>query len=235
MKLYLYIDESGSIHKNSNTKYFAVGGYYTTEDTKDKIISKYKRSNLKMKFKKNLLRDNEIKSYDMSDEDKINIFGKIQNLDGFYGCTKIFNKSLISNDIIKPNIFFNYAVKILIKDCILPNFNNSDINEKIKFIINVDNRNINSNNLNDLSSYLKTEFCIDGFDFKVKYYDSKMNYGIQLADLIVNTFYNCYKDIGIVKGVIPYLNFKSFNVSTFPENKDFNEIIENEIDNYLVV
>ena len=28
MKIYVYLDESGSIHKNSNTKYFAVGGYF---------------------------------------------------------------------------------------------------------------------------------------------------------------------------------------------------------------
>ena len=29
MKVYVYIDESGSIHRNSKTRYFAVGGYFT--------------------------------------------------------------------------------------------------------------------------------------------------------------------------------------------------------------
>jgi len=125
---------------------------------------------------------------------------------------------LYLDEIVDSNIFFNYAVKILIKDCILPNFNNSDINEKIKFIINVDNRNINSNNLNDLSSYLKTEFCIYQDDFKITYYDSKTNYGIQLADLIVNTFYNAYKDISIVEHLIKELKNKNFKVSLFPRN-----------------
>ena len=32
MKVYVYIDESGSIHKNSKTKYFAVGGYFSYEE-----------------------------------------------------------------------------------------------------------------------------------------------------------------------------------------------------------
>lgn len=27
MNVYVYLDESGSIHKNSKTRYFAVGGY----------------------------------------------------------------------------------------------------------------------------------------------------------------------------------------------------------------
>ena len=32
MKIYVYLDESGSIHKNSKTRYFAVGGYFTFEE-----------------------------------------------------------------------------------------------------------------------------------------------------------------------------------------------------------
>lgn len=43
MRLYVYLDESGSIHKNSNTKYFAVGGYFTFEKYRLKITSLYKR------------------------------------------------------------------------------------------------------------------------------------------------------------------------------------------------
>lgn len=63
MRIYVYIDESGSIHKNSNTKYFAVGGYFTLEQDKIKIVSKYKKCNLKLKKKKNMSLDIEIKSY----------------------------------------------------------------------------------------------------------------------------------------------------------------------------
>ena len=37
MRIYVYLDESGSIHKNSKTEYFAVGGYFTLVKDKNKI------------------------------------------------------------------------------------------------------------------------------------------------------------------------------------------------------
>ena len=46
-------------------------------------------------------------------------------------------------------------------------------------------------------------------DFKITYYDSKTNYGIQLADLTVNTFYNSYKNIKLVENVIKELKPKT--------------------------
>ena len=45
MKIYVYLDESGSIHKNSKTRYFAIGGYFSCEHDRLKIQSKYKREN----------------------------------------------------------------------------------------------------------------------------------------------------------------------------------------------
>ena len=45
MKIYVYLDESGSIHKNSRTKYFAVCGYFAFKEDKNKITSLYKRIN----------------------------------------------------------------------------------------------------------------------------------------------------------------------------------------------
>lgn len=48
MNVYVYLEESGSIHKNSKTRYFAVGGYFSFEQDVLKIKSKYKKENLKM-------------------------------------------------------------------------------------------------------------------------------------------------------------------------------------------
>lgn len=216
MKIYVYIDESGSIHKNSHTKYFAVGGYFVLEQDKLKVIAKYKRINFKLKKHKGLELENEIKSYDMTKDEKIEIFNKIQDIDTFHGCVKVFDKSMMRKEIVDSNIFFNYAVKILILDCILPVLNLEQDKEPIEFIVSIDNRNIRVGELNNLETYLKTEFCLQNYDFKVTYYDSKTNYGIQLADLSVNTFYNKYKDISIVDKVIERLKPKNFRVSLFP-------------------
>ncbi len=129
----------------------------------------------------------------MTDVEKIKIFNNIQDVDTFYGCAKIFDKTSMKKDIIESNIFFNYAVKLLFKDCIVPLLNLNQINDNMEFIVSVDNRNIRVGDLNNLETYLKTEFCLENFDFKITYYDPSTNYGIQLADLFVNTFYNSYK------------------------------------------
>ena len=46
----------------------------------------------------------------------------------------------------------------------------------------------------------------------------RVDYGIQLADLTVNTFYNSYKNIKLVENVIKELKPKNFRVSLFPRN-----------------
>lgn len=219
MKIYVYLDESGSIHKNSSTKYFAVGGYFAFKEDKTKVTSVFKRLNKKMKDEKNIALDKEIKSYDMSDDEKIEIFNNIQDIDTFYGCVKIFEKGSMKKEIVESNIFFNYAVKLLFKDCIIPLLNLTQITDSIEFIVSIDNRNIRVGDLNNLETYLKTEFCLENFDFKITYYDSASNFGIQLADLIVNTFYNSYKDRNIVAKVLPVLKAKNFRTSLFPGHK----------------
>ncbi len=219
MKIYVYLDESGSIHKNSNTKFFAVGGYFIFKEDKNKATSLYKRINKEIKNTRNIRMDKEIKSYDMLDIEKIKIFNEVQDIETFYGIAKVFEKTLMKKEIVHSNIFFNYAVKVLFSDCIVPLLNLVQINESIEFIVSIDNRNIRVGEINNLETYLKTEFCLERFDFKITYYDSKTNFGIQLADLVVNTFYNYYKDKRIVKKVIKSLKHKNFRVSSFPGHK----------------
>lgn len=216
MKVFIYLDESGSIHKNSRTRYFAVGGYFTFEEEKVKIISKYKRFNLELKKKNNISMHKEIKSYDMTQFEKVEIFSKVQSINTFTGCVKVFDKEKMNKEIVHSNIFFNYAVKLLIIDCIIPKLDKNNLNS-CYFYLNIDNRNIGVGNLKNLENYLKTEFCLYNYDFSVTYYDSRTNYGIQLADLIVNTFYNNYKDKSIVCDVIKNIDLKKFNVSYFPK------------------
>lgn len=208
----------GSIHKNSKTRFFAVGGYFSFEKDRMKITAKYKKENLKLKKEKELDLATEIKSYDMTEEEKVKIFKKIQDIETFHGCVKVFDKKYMKKEIVDSNIFFNYAVKVLIQDCILPELNLQENEEPIEFIISIDNRNIRVGELNNLEVYLNTEFCIYDDDFKITYYDSKTNYGIQLADLTVNTFYNSYKNIKLVENVIKELKPKNFRVSSFPRN-----------------
>lgn len=215
MKVFLYIDESGSIHKNSRTKYFAVGGYFVLEEDNNRVKSLYKRLNLSVKRRRNIPLDKEVKSYDYLSSEKAEIFNAIQDIDTFVGCVKVFDKTLMMKKIEDCNVFYNYAVQVLIKDCVLP-FLNSNYDEDYEFIISADNRDTGVKNLKDLEKYLITNYCMTNHQFNIKYYDSASNYGVQLADLIVNTFYNKYKNIEIVKEVIPHIKDKNFIVSKFP-------------------
>lgn len=219
MKVYVYIDESGSIHRNSKTRYFAVGGYFTFFEGRNKIISRYKKYNKIIKDKRKIDLKKEIKSYDMTNDEKIDIFNKVEDVKDFCGIAIVFDKKIMNKEVTQSNIFFNYAVKLLFKDCIIPLLDLKKIDEKIEFILSVDTRNIKVCDLKNLEDYLKTEFCLGTFDFKVTYYDSQTNYGIQLADLIVNTFYNIYKNRRLVQKVIPSLRKDKFRLSLFPGYK----------------
>ena len=188
-------------------------------DGKNKIISIYKRCNKCIKDKRNTDLKKEIKSYDMTDNEKIDIFNRVEEVNDFCGIAIVFDKKIMSKEVTESNIFFNYAVKLLFKDCIIPLLDLKKINEKIEFILNIDTRNIKVRDLKNLEDYLKTEYCLGNYDFKVTYYDSQTNYGIQLADLIVNTFYNIYKNRRLVQRVIPSLRKDKFRLSLFPRYK----------------
>ncbi|MBR4231084.1 MAG: DUF3800 domain-containing protein [Bacilli bacterium] len=216
MKVFIYLDESGSIHKNSKSPFFAVGGYLVSEKDRLKIISTYKRINLLMKKNRNLLLSCEIKATDMLESEKIDIIESVQKIKSFYSVGKVFNKKKMKKEIYETNIFFNYAIKVLFNDVIIPKFKRF---KKLEFIISIDNRNIRVGELNNLENYLKTEFCFYDYDFSVTYYDSKTNFGIQLADLLVNTFYNYYKDVKLIKNLVLILDDNKYNVSMFPLTK----------------
>lgn len=223
MRLYVYLDESGSIHKNSNTKYFAVGGYFTIEKYRLKITSLYKKINKLVKDERKIKMDKEIKSYDYLTKEKQLIFSSMENIPGFYGFSKVFDKEKMQKGIVDSNIFYNYAVKLIFFDIIFPLLKNYT-DEQIEIKLLCDNRNVRVGDLKNLENYLNTEFCLNNYVFNVSYYDSKTNFGIQLADLIVNTFYNYYANYKRVSTVIKGLNKSKYRVSLFPGRKVFGRI-----------
>lgn len=223
MRLYVYLDESGSIHKNSNTKYFAVGGYFTIEKYRLKITSLYKKINKLVKDERKIKMDKEIKSYDYLTKEKQLIFSSMENIPGFYGFSKVFDKEKMQKGIVDSNIFYNYAVKLIFFDIIFPLLKNYT-DQQIEIKLLCDNRNVRVGDLKNLENYLNTEFCLNNYVFNVSYYDSKTNFGIQLADLIVNTFYNYYANYKRVSTVIKGLNKSKYRVSLFPGRKVFGRI-----------
>lgn len=154
----------------------------------------------------------ELKSRNMSADEKIELITKIQKIDDFLGCAIVFDKSHMRKQIEESNIFFNYGVKLLFKDTILPLLPE----ESYEFILSIDNRNISVGELNGLEVFLNTEFCYFDYKFSITYYDSASHYGIQLADLIVNTMYMRSKDRNLVESVLNVLDTSKFILNIFP-------------------
>lgn len=225
-EIYVFLDESGNIHKNSKCIFFAIGGYFCSNFDRIALKSKYKKIIKGIKNKNNIPLDFEMKSFNFSEEDKINIFKEIQKFDDTKFIGKVFNKEKMYKSPDDINLFYNFSVNVLFKDCILP-----QLNKKKKYIINLhlDSRNIkflkskkynkDSRMLFQLEDYLNTTYWDKNFNFKVKYIDSSTNFNIQLADLVINTIYNKYKDITIVKNVLKTFKLQKFNISIFPYKK----------------
>ena len=94
-----------------------------------------------------------------------------------------------------------------------------DCEDEYLIELNLDNRSVKLRNQNNLEAYLNTEFILTNFKFKVKYYDSRTNYKIQLADIIVNSIYNNYKEPELVYEIIKSMKPKNFKFTSFPNNK----------------
>jgi len=218
MRINIYLDESGSIHKNSPTSYFVIGGYIAFGDANKihKIINRYKKINKRHKIARSMPLDVELKTRDMTVDEKKEILTKIQGLENFYGCAIQFDKKSMTKRIENSNVFFNYGVKLLFKDVILPILPSLSKDEEYEFVLAIDNRNIGVGELKDLEKYLNTEFCYQNYSFDVTYYDSASHYGIQLADFVVNTMYMRTKDFDKVREVINEMDSSKFRLGMFP-------------------
>lgn len=83
MKIHVYLDESGSIHKNSRATYFVIGGYLALGDFNQvcRIISKYKKINKRHKKARCMALTSELKTRQMTVSEKVEILTKIQLAD----------------------------------------------------------------------------------------------------------------------------------------------------------
>lgn len=211
MKVNIYIDESGSIHYKAKAKYFVIGGYIVGIDEDKRVKRAYRKENLKCRkrrvhlIRKGMLLDKnpldkqyELKAVRMMDREKEELFKSVDNLLNVDFIVKIFDKNQMKVQVDHSNLFFNYGVQVLISDCVIPLLKNE---QNIQCSLFVDSRSIKVNDYKMLQDYLNTYYCytIPKMTFVVMYCDSKMNYGIQLADLIVNSYYLYHRNETMLK------------------------------------
>lgn len=186
---YLFLDESGNLHKNSPDRFFVIGGIFTNNYTD--IKKSYVEINKELKEKLNMDFETELKGAYLNMEEKMDIVVKLGQMKGMYIVGIIVDKQKIGIEIERIHLYYNYIIRKLLDYLI-----------KIKLIkigkdddlyLNIDKSSMKIEDINSLQNYLRTHFNIEkkySFEITVAYWDSKKNYMVQVADIMVNTMWN---------------------------------------------
>ena len=187
--MYICIDESGSITNSCN--YFKNNYFFLslilTRDIKLFNVNVRRCSTTTSLLKKHIKENQELKGSGLKEKEKQPFLKKILNKGDFQIClVKVDNRRLYPYMKNDPARTFNYILKNVI--VALKNKNIISNDEKIEFYI--DNRNIKVESRNELEGYLIASLWENSMKnpIIVHYVDSRNNYGVQCADVIVNTY-----------------------------------------------
>lgn len=201
---YLFLDESGNLHKNSPDRFFVIGGIFT--NNYDDIKKSYVEINRELKEKLNMDFDTELKAAYLNMEEKMDIVVKLQQMNGMYIVGVIVDKEKIGVKIEEIHLYYNYIIGKLLD--YLVKIGLIKTNEKDYLFINIDKSSMKIEDINSLEMYLKIHFNIERkmkFELNVAYWDSSKNYMIQVADIMCNTIWN------IAQSPNPFKVFNSLN------------------------
>lgn len=192
---YLFLDESGNLHKNSPDRYFVIGGVYTNNYTD--IKKSYVEINRELKEKLNMDFETELKAAYLNMEEKMDIVIKLQEMDGMYIVGIIVDKFKIGVEIDEIHLYYNYVIRKLLDYLIAIKL--LKIRKEDELYLNIDKSSMKIEDINSLENYLKTHFNIERklkLKINVSYWDSKKNYMVQVADIMCNTIWNITQSPG---------------------------------------
>lgn len=188
-----FYDESGSITLSNyeNNRFFVIAGVSSSNENKTirifrKAKVKYLRDNKNLKFdiKK------EIKGSEMDLNFKEFIFNELmEKTDIKFNFIIFDNKNAVYNLRSQPSLCYNYLMYIQTNKL----FFKCDT-----LRLNLDNRNTAIESLKSLEDYLKLKYMFETQkvkNVKVKYYDSKDNELIQIADIFANFIFRLSKGV----------------------------------------
>ena len=171
---YLFLDESGNLHKNSPDKYFVIGGVFTNNYTD--IKKSYVEINHDLKEKLNMDFDTELKAAYLNMEEKMDIVVKLQKMNGMYIVGIVVDKEKIGIEIDEIHLYYNYIIRKLLDYLIKIKLIKTNINEEL--YLNIDKSSMKIEDINSLENYLRTHFNIEKdmkYKIHVSYWDSKKN------------------------------------------------------------
>ena len=186
---YLFLDESGNLHKNSPDRYFVIGGVFTNNYTD--IKKSYVEINKELKEKLNMDFETELKAAYLNMEEKMDIVIKLQQMQGMYVVGIIVDKEKIGIQIDEIHLYYNYIIGKLLDYLVKIKLIKTNKGETL--YLNIDKSSMKIEDINSLEMYLKIHLNIErkyAFKIDVSYWDSSKNYMIQVADIMCNTIWN---------------------------------------------
>ena len=190
--MFILIDESGSLNSYKKGFFSITMTIIHTNEDFQKLKNYFKRKILKIKEKNQILKKIELKGHFLKQKKLTKkgekIFDSIK--EKFPVFTFYFDNKDIDEKYLKyKNVTFNYMVRYGIQNLIWKKIIKEN-GETIKLYL--DQRNIKTGSFHSLEEYLFLYFNFDknyNINFKeVKYFESKNNWFIQLADIC--SFYN---------------------------------------------
>lgn len=207
MKYYLFLDDSGQLHKNYPLgRHFVYGGLLISEKNYHRINQNYKNLVKKVKREKHI--KGELKTSRMDVNTRRRLLKRISQ----YSCVQVFVTVDVSR-LVRINFdnkkdvvrYKNHIIRRLIEKLIKEN----KISRECELIeVNIDNQNIAHSSIDSLEDHLFNYFNEENYyyihkqydttsfnaDFTVNYKDSEWNYMIQAADLLANTEFNALEN-----------------------------------------
>lgn len=246
MNYTLFIDESGNMSKNNGEKYFSIGGYLINSgDDKHKYkmikIIKNINKNREKYFNYYALKDEltEVKFSNLNLEGKKYVFNSLKELGGTFVGIIVDKENCHTLTSIDTNEDYNFLVCQLVKYIFETCKHAGSIDFEELYIV-YDYRSMKVKARNGLQSYLldqlKNKRCEKkqfSCNFNIKAADSKINYGVMVADFVAGLCRDIYRNKNSeLKGVITikYLSrfpFKDFDKKIIP--KEIEVVNKNKI------
>ncbi|MDY2987982.1 MAG: DUF3800 domain-containing protein [Peptoniphilus sp.] len=211
-EIFIFVDDSGTLHKNSNNDYFIYAGYlFLDKDKKEDAKRQYK--SLNRRIANELQRNDELKGCNLTPKHKRALFNVMRNEYSFHVAVKISNIYTYILENKKSIVRYkDYIIKRILKYSINELIKKEKINpyEDLKINIGIDEQLTSTNGFYTLkdSVYEELKTGITNYDYGtfhkpivfgelevcVYYCDSKSNYLIQASDILANRIFVSYRD-----------------------------------------
>lgn len=205
-EVYIYLDDSGVLHRNAREQYFVYAGYvFTSVAEKDRALITYY----------DLLRSVRKKPKKELKASRATAAAKgyfVRQMEQFESLSCVIDKTLVYDTIMDSvesiHRFKDYCIKIMIKAKLLDLIKRQIINPKLKTLIHlaIDNQPTNTDGRYGLGEGILSEFSAGTLNFRTGNYimpifhnelrvatelcDSKQNYLIQAADFQANSIFS---------------------------------------------